>query len=335
MKSVFARRPTQFDVRDIPVPPVGPEDVLVRVNACGLCGTDLRTAATAEEYTPIGHELAGVVEAVGSAVRNVKAGENVCLESGSFDRFSALARNGQVDRDMTGRSMFNPGNGSMGFAEYIVVPCEACVPFSGLSFAEAALMEPLGVAYDLIKVTGIDIGDDVLVYGAGPIGLFALRLARLSGARKVLAVSRSGHGARDRLARAWGADDVIHPDIQDIMAYRSFANKILMTATPDSMPGAMGLMNVGGVMGFIGIGAHETRHATFDMRDFHDRKLQIRASNAVPALYFPACLDLCAAGMVDAGAMISHSLRLEHFAEDVDAYRNDREGALKAVMKRN
>jgi L-iditol 2-dehydrogenase len=198
-------------------------------------------------------------------------------------------------------------------------------------------MEPLGVAYDLLRVTGVEIGDDVLVYGIGPIGLFALRLARLSGARKIYAVNRSGHSARDKLARAWGADDVIHPDLQDPAAYpfaSGGADKILMTATPDAMPGAMRLLKVGGVMGFIGIGVDETRYAAFDMRDFHDRKLQLRASNAVPALYFPACLDLCVSGMIDAGAMISHTLRLESFAGDVAAFRNDRAGALKAVMTR-
>lgn len=105
-----------------------------------------------------------------------------------------------------------------------------------------------------------------------------------------------------------------------------------MTATPDAMPPAMKLLNIGGVMGFIGIGVNETQFATFDMRQFHDRKLQIRASNAVPALYFPACLDLCVSGMVDMPAMISHRIRLDHFAGDTAAYVADRAGALKAVM---
>ena len=113
---------------------------------------------------------------------------------------------------MTGRSMFNDGIETMGFAEHMVVPCECCVKFSGLTYAQASLIEPLGVAYDLWKVTGVELGEDVLVYGLGPIGLFALRLARLNGARRIYAVNRSGRDARDALALAWGADAVIHPD---------------------------------------------------------------------------------------------------------------------------
>lgn len=338
MKSVFVKKPFQFDVREIPIPEVGPFDVQVAVKACGLCGTDVRTAALSEEFVPFGHEVAGVVEKVGDAVRNVAPGDAVCLESGTFDRFSDLSRNGHVDRDKTGRSMFNDGIPTMGFAERMVVPCECCVKFEGMSFAEASLIEPMGVAYDLWTVTGIEMGDDVLVYGLGPIGLFALRLARLSGARRIYAVNRSGRDARDALARKWGADEVLHSDevrLERSLFAKGGVDKVLMTASPRVMPEAMGLMNVGGVMGFIGIGTEELgdRFVSFDMRRFHDDKLQIRASNAVPALYFPACIELCKAGLVDMKAMISHTIRLERFKEDVDAYVADRAGALKAVME--
>ncbi len=335
MKAILAKKPYDFKLIQTDVPQCGPFDVLVRIKACGLCGTDLRTAARSEGYEPIGHEIAGIVHAVGPAVQNVKPGQDVCLESGTFDRFSSLSRNGQVDKDMTGRSMFNSGIATMGFAEYILVPCESCVPFSGMSYAQASLTEPMGVAYDLLKVTGLELGEDVLVYGIGPIGLFALRLARLMGARKIYAVNTSGRDARDSLAKAWGADDVIHSDKADLSGFpfpKGGVDRILMTAPPSVMPEALKLLNIGGVMGFIGIGVDDTRFASFDMRLFHDRKLQVRASNAVPALYFPACLELCASGMVDMKAMISHTLSLDSFARDVASYMKDRQGALKAVM---
>lgn len=72
MKSVFVKKPFQFDVREIPIPPLGPHDVQVRVKACGLCGTDVRQAAIGESFAPFGHEVAGIVEAIGSAVENVR-----------------------------------------------------------------------------------------------------------------------------------------------------------------------------------------------------------------------------------------------------------------------
>ncbi len=337
MKAILVKKPLDFSLIQTPMPECGPFDVLVDVKACGLCGTDLRTASTAVQYEPIGHEIAGIVAAVGSAVHNIKPGQSVCLESGTFNRFSALSRNGQVDKDMSGRSMFNSGIKTMGFAEYILVPCESCVPFSGISFAEASLIEPLGVAYDLLKVTGMELGEDILVYGIGPIGLFALRLAKLMGARRIFAVNTSGRDARDNLARQWGADEVVHSDKTDLLTYpfpNGGVDRILMTAPPNVMPESLKLLNTGGIMGFIGIGVDDTKYASFDMRLFHDRKLQIRASNAVPALYFPACLELCVAGMINMKAMISHTLRLDWFAQDVEDYIKDRSVALKAVMIR-
>ena len=338
MKTVYVKKPFQFEVRELPIPEVGPFDVQIKVKACGLCGSDLREAAISKEFQPLGHEVAGIVEKVGSAVVNVKPGDQVCLESGTFNRFNDAARNGRVDLEITGRSLFTNGLPTRGFAEHIVVPCETCVKFDGLTFAEASLIEPMGVAYDLWKTTGIELGDDVLVYGIGPIGLFALRLARLNGARKIYAVNHSGRDARDKLALEWGADAVIHNDetpLQRGMFARRGVDKVLMTASPSAMPSAMEVMRLGAVMGFIGIGTEEMgdRYVTFDMARFHFAKQQIRASNALPALYFPACIDLCKSGMVDMKAMISHHLRLDHFQEDVMAFVNDKAGALKAVME--
>lgn len=338
MKTIYVKKHFQFDVREMPVPPMGALDVTVQVKTCALCGSDIRRATICEEYIPFGHEVAGIVEAVGSEVKNVKVGDTVCIESGTFDRFSDLSRNGKVDKDKTGRSIFNMNLGSMGFAEKVVAPCESLVKFDGMSFAEASMIEPMGVAYDLVKVTGIELGDDVMVYGIGPIGLLALRLARLSGARRIYAVDLSGRDARDELALKWGADKVIHTDktpLDRSLFEKGGVDKVLVTAPPVVMPGAMKVMNVGGVMGFIGIGTDEMgdRVVSFDMRLFHDEKLQIRASNAVPALYFPACLELVRSGLVDVKALITHKLRMDHFTEDVAAYMNDRKGGLKAVLE--
>ncbi len=164
--------------------------------------------------------------------------------------------------------------------------------------------------------------------------MFALRLARLSGARKIYGITRSGRDARDRLALAWGADAVIHSDQVDLSQYpfaKGGVEKMLMTATPDAMPDAMKLLNVGGVMGFIGIGTGDRQFATFDMRHFHDNKLQIR--QATPCRHYTSCLSgSLHIGMLDMAAMISHTLHMDTFQKDVQAYLNDHANALKAVM---
>ena len=90
MKAIYTKGSYQFELRDVALRPVERGEVLIRVEACGLCGSDLHTAKRAAEFVPLGHEVAGVVEQVGAYVTNVKPGDRVVLESGSYDRFSEL-----------------------------------------------------------------------------------------------------------------------------------------------------------------------------------------------------------------------------------------------------
>ncbi|MDD2956402.1 MAG: zinc-binding dehydrogenase [Oscillospiraceae bacterium] len=328
MKVVYAKGGYQFEVRDVTLRALSHNEVLVRVEACGLCGSDLHTALAAKSPEPIGHEVAGVVEKVGEYVTNVKPGDRIVLESGSYDRFSDLSRDGKYDLDNNGRHFFNTqqyGNG-MGFAEYLIAPDEVCVHYDGLSLAAATLIEPLGVAFDLVKVSDIELGSTVMVVGIGTIGLCALRLAKLKGAARVIAVSTRGRERRDSVARAYGADEILYAG-EDLSACK--ADRILCTAPPDTMPALLQNLNVGGILSYIGEGGDGD--ATFDMNYLHWHKLQIRSSYAAPALFFPVCIKLARLKMIDLDLLYTHDLRIDHFQEDFDRYRKV-SNAIKAVM---
>ena len=107
MKAIYTKGKYQFELRDIALRRLERNEVLIRVEACGLCGSDLHTARVAAEFMPLGHEVAGVVEQIGPYVTNVKPGDRVVLESGSYDRFSDLSRDGKYDLDNNGRHFFN------------------------------------------------------------------------------------------------------------------------------------------------------------------------------------------------------------------------------------
>lgn len=331
MKAIYTKGSYQFELRDVALRSIEHNEVLIRVEACGLCGSDLHTAKRAAEFVPLGHEVAGIVEQVGAYVTNVKPGDRVVLESGSYDRFSELSRDGKYDLDNNGRHFFNTqqyGNG-MGFAEYLIAADEVCVPYEGLSLAAAAMIEPMGVGFDLVKVSDIGLGDSVMVVGIGTIGLCALRLARLRGASRIIAVSTPGRSRRDSVARAYGADEVVCWG-DDLSGFR--VDRILCTTPPYVMPELMKNLNIGGIMSYIGEGDQEERFVTFDMNYWHGRKLQLRASYAAPALYFPACIRLVRSGRIDLDLLHTHNLRLEHFKEDFDFYMQDRDNAIKAIM---
>ena len=339
MKAAWLKAPFQFELKNITIGDPGYGEVLVKVKACCLCGHDLILAsAAADTWQQFGHEISGVVEKIGPGVRNVAPGDSVVLESGTFDRFSDNSRNGRVDLDNKGPNFWIDGDKPMGFSEALIVPMETCVKFSGISFEEASTAEPLGVALDLATTGEIKLNDDVLVIGLGPIGLMAARLAKAMGARNVFGAELSRAKARIELAKKWGVEDVILTDQSNVADFpfpRGYVDRVLVTAPPKTIPSALEIAGIGGIVAFLGIEYGDGGKIAFDANDFHVKKLQLRSSFASPALYFPRCLELIRSGVIDAKALLTHRFALEDIASAIPAFASDRENGIKAVMTRD
>lgn len=335
MKSAWVKAPYQFDLREADIREMKENEVLIRIRACGICGTDVHTAATeAKEWQTFGHEVAGVVEKVGKSVSNVKPGDAVTLESSTFCRFCEHCRNGRPELCSQG-PRYTWGRDPMGFGEYMLAACEQTVRFEGISFEEATLVEPMGVALDLANTADIRLNDDVLVVGLGPIGLMAVRLAKLMGARKVYAAELSSAARRVELAAQFGADEIIFTDQVSIDQYafaRGYVDKVLVTAPPRMIPPSLKIAGYGGTIAFIGIQFGEGADITFDANEFHFKKLQLKASYAAPALYFPRCIDMIRSGAVDVKALISHTFRLPELESAFETLRTDRANTVKMIM---
>ncbi len=335
MRAAFVKTPFEVEVREVPVPEVPPDFALVQVKACGLCGTDMHFARTeAKAWQSFGHEIAGVVVATGSKVDNVKEGDTVVLESGSYNPYSNISRDGRVDLDNTAPNIFMfEKSGTMGFADYILAPRQSLVPFDGLSFEVACLAEPLGVAIDMTYVADVHLGNEVMVLGLGAIGLMSIPVAKMQGAGRIYAVNRSG-GRRARLAEKYGADEVVltqNTPLEEIHFRKGGLDRALVSVDPKALPDVMPLMNYGGYISFIGINWPDG-DITFNANDFHFKKLQLRASHAAPALYFPTALQLLKDKHVDGEAIISHVLPLDDLAEGIRLMRDCRDEVLKVVI---
>jgi L-iditol 2-dehydrogenase len=336
MKAAYLKAPFQFEIKEVGLREIKQDEVLVKIKACSVCGHDMIMASYgATEWQPFGHEISGFVEKVGSYVKNVKIGDKVVLESGTFDRFSANSRNGRVDLDNKGPNFWLKDDDTMGFAEYIIVPMEVCVKFDGLSFEETCVIEPMGVALDLVKTADIKLNNDVLVIGLGPIGLMAARLAKAMGARKVYGSELSVAKARIELARNWGVDEIISPDLQNLEEYKfekGGLDRVLVTAPPKTIPTAIKVANVGSIIAFLGIDYGPEGNVTFDSNIFHTQKLQLRSSFASPALYFPECIDLIKAGIVNTKQLITHTFKIDDINTEIARFRDDRATGIKSVM---
>jgi len=214
--------PGACELRQIPVPEIGPEDVLLRVAAVGVCGSDVHQYHNTQSWpvnvpVVLGHEFCGVVDRVGERVVGFAPGDRVVSETAAeIDLTSPFCRSGRYNLDPSRRGFGYGVDGAM--AAYVRVParCLHRLP-EGLDFAVAALAEPCCVAYEaVVESSPLRPGDVVVVIGPGPIGLLCAHIARLRGAGEVVVVGVERDGERLRLAREhWatltltvGEDDV-------------------------------------------------------------------------------------------------------------------------------
>jgi L-iditol 2-dehydrogenase len=336
MKAAFAKIPLQIKLRDIPKPVPKPDEVIVKIDACGLCGTDVHIATkqAVNNFRPIGHEISGTIAELGSNVHDQVVGTPVIVQNSTLCGVCTACRNGEIDRCESIIFM----KGQTGFAEYIAVHRRATLPYTGISPEAAAIVEPLGVALDVTNVADIRIGDNVAVIGPGPIGLMAVKMARLRGASNVLLAGNSHSKARLKAGLELGANHVVEVDCVNLTDYvKEFfprgIDRVIVTSPPKTLLDAIEIANFGGIIAYIGIDYNGPEMVTFDVNKIHFKKLQIRASHAIPNTLFPVAVDLLARKVIDPDTVISHVFKLDDIQQAFDVAANDKASAIKVVVR--
>ncbi len=335
MKAAFVRVPFRVEFRDLPVPGIGPEEVLVRVRACGICGTDLHFARdfAKDEAMPLGHEFSGVVERVGAAVDDIAPGEAVVVENHTACGICAACRNGRpVHCTNLYVVMEQPC-----MAEFVRAHRRSLHRCEGLEPRAAALAEPLTVALDLVEEGGIPLGSRVAVFGPGTIGLMAAKLAREKGAGEVWLTGRSHSRARLEAGRRLGVDRIVEIDRENLAEVAAAEapegfDRIFVTAPPRSLPDAFEIARFGGIIVFNGIDFADPM-LTFDANAFHFKRLQLRATHSIPNLRFPLAIDLLRRGVIDPEIFISHTFAFDDLPEAMKTAETAKESAVKVMIE--
>jgi len=236
MRAVVYRGVNDLRLETVPVPRIGPNELLVKVAACGVCPTDIKKIQHGTVPPPriFGHETAGTIVRVGARARRFKIGDRValhhhvpCLDC-HFCRHHAFAQCATYKR--TGITAgFEPAGG--GYAEYVrvmpfVLPGVVKIPARN-SFAEGAMLEPVNTVLKAIRRLNLLPGDNVLVAGQGPIGLMFTRLLQLAGAQ---VIATDLMASRLRLAKKFGAKWVVN--VSSSRRKESLTNLSLVTSTP-------------------------------------------------------------------------------------------------------
>jgi alcohol dehydrogenase/L-iditol 2-dehydrogenase len=220
----FARAPLSVELREVPVPEIGEGDVLLRVGAVSVCGSDLHQWRGSHGWHVnypciLGHEFSGTIIKAGARVSHFKEGDRVVSETAAvIDEASPLSRTGLYNLDPTRRGFGYGVDGAM--TQFVKVPerCLHHIPDS-LPFQKAALTEPCCVAYNAVCVNGrIRPGDSVLVIGPGPIGLLCAVMAKLSGAGQLIVAGLPSDRHRLAVAMQLGATATLEGGVQDYIA---------------------------------------------------------------------------------------------------------------------
>jgi 2-desacetyl-2-hydroxyethyl bacteriochlorophyllide A dehydrogenase len=309
------------DVRlaSLPDPRPGPEEVLIRVRACGVCGTDnslFKGDYPASYPVVIGHEFAGEVVEVGAAVRGLAAGDRVTADPNRVCQTCAYCRAGREHLCQNLSSMGVHRDGAD--AEYCLSPASNVyrIPDS-LSFEEAAFCEPLACAVHGVDLAGVRLGDTVLIIGAGPMGNLIVQLAAHAGAAKVI-VSEPIALRRERAAQS-GATHLVDPARQDVGRelgkVQSIGADVVfeVAGNSEAQASCVSLARKGGTIVFFGVGP-QGRMIPVSPFLINENELTIRGSFNNPFATSRA-VELLASGACRVAGLISHRLPLSRYPE--------------------
>ena len=326
-------------LEDVSTPEFSTDEVLIKVNATGVCGTDIHIyRGEWKTSMPIilGHEFSGVIVETGRDVKNLKIGDPVVAEPNILCGSCYFCR--MSERNYFCENLKATGvtiNGA--FAEYVKTKAENVYKLTeGFNLDEAALIEPLACCVRGIDQAKVRTGDTVAIVGAGPIGLILLQLVKLAGASMVIQTDMED--ARLKLARDLGADHTINVAEEDpVEAVKRLTGgygvdvAIEAVGSPKAITQAMKATRRGGRLNIFGVSPED---AVWEVKPFelYEKELTITTSYRSP-FTFQRAVKIALSGKVKLKPLISHIFRLEEIHRAFEVAEKRLEGAVKVLVK--
>jgi L-iditol 2-dehydrogenase len=341
MKALVHTAPYVLEYTDWPKPVGGPEDLIVRVRACAICGSDIKgySGKTGRRQPPIimGHEASGIVESAGDKVEGFSPGDRVTFDSTIYCRMCSFCQSGHLNL-CDNREVLGVAEGTYrrhgAMAEYVAVPYWIAVKMpDSLSFAQAALVETASIGVHGANRTPLSLNDTVVIVGAGGVGLVALQAMRLKGAGKLIVTDLSP--SRLEMARSMGADVVIRADAPDMMDQLRAATgpqgadaAVEAVGVQATFETALEITRKGGSVTLIGNVAPQISMALQSVVSREITLYGVCASNGE----IPDCVELIASGKLNVDPFISDYASIEDGQQVFDRLYKGVEGNIRTVF---
>ena len=322
MKAAVIQQNGGLELQDLPVPTISENEILVRMHACGVCGTDLEKVRGHAITAPVlGHEVAGVVERIGDSVRGIEVGERVVVHHHVSCGSCYYCKNSfETVCESYPKSNLEP----CGFAEFFRVS-ETLVNggavhriVSELNFESASQVEPTACCIRALRKVGIKAGETAAVFGLGPVGLTLVELLRLYGVAPVFAIDIIEK--RRNLAITVGANRAFDPRKEDVsnlivaQTERGVDCAVVATGNPKAMEQAMQSVRKGGRVLLFGAPARGTQ-LTFDVSRMWIREINFLSSYSASEQDMQMALDLIQQRRISPSAMITHRFPLSKISD--------------------
>ena len=342
MKALLLTAPSELELADVPVPECAADSVLVRVAACGICGSDVHgyDGSSGRRIPPLvmGHEAAGTIAEVGSAVTDFRVGERVTFDSTVSCGSCPFCERGEVNlcdrRQVVGVSCGDYRRHGA-FAEFIAIPARILyrVP-DELSLEHAALIEAVSIAVHAVRRSQVKRGETALVVGAGMIGLLVMQVLRHVGCKQIVAVDLDE--SRLALARQLGANSTLvagNSEIADQLLTATqgtgFDHAFEAVGFTPTVQLAIKSVRKGGSVTLVGNLAPEV---TLPLQTVVTRELTLYGTCGSSGEY-PECIELMATGAVQVAQLISAQVPLEEGPQWFTRLHNGEAGLMKVLLK--
>jgi L-iditol 2-dehydrogenase len=342
MKSLILEKYNEFTLRDTEIPPLKPGWVLIKVEACGICGSDVHgmDGSTGRRQPPVimGHEASGTISELGKNINNWKIGDRVTFDSTISCGECFYCQRGDINlcdnRRVLGVSCDEyRQNGA--FAEFVAVPAHIlyAIP-ENISFEQAAMIEAVSVAVHAAAISSVNASDTAVVIGCGMIGLLGIQALKAAGCRKVIAIDQVDE--KLELAMELGASLILNSTdpniIQKIQSetYNRGADLVLeVVGIEPTVNLAIDCARKGGTVTLIGNLAPEVK---LPLQKVVTRQLKLQGSCASAGEY-PLCLELIASGKIKVNRLISKVAPLEEGNDWFHRLYNKEAGLMKVILK--